>query len=295
MRSRTNRTSGPRRALVAIAALVAVLAWLAAVATWTAASRVTSSQGFADVAVETIQSPPGAELVTAALVDKATAAAAARGFDLTSAARGELSAQVREIIQGAEFPELMGPALARSREAYEAAPDGPITIDFAPLRPLAEERVRAISPELARAIPADADLTVTVPKGDVPGIASEIVGASSMLRWLPLWLLLGALGMGVLATWAAGDRARILRWLGIASVAVALVPLGMRLGIPPAVASFLEAGDPADVGATAAGAILAHWWIAVIACVALGAALLGLSAYAGRAPRTRRAPVVLGR
>lgn len=290
-----NRTSGPRRALIAIATLLAVLAWLAAVATWTASTRVTSSSGFADVAVETIQSPQGAQLVTAALVDKATAAAAARGFDLTSVGRGEVSAQVRDVIEGAQFPDLMGPALQRAREAYQAAPDGPITIDFAALRPLAEEQVRAINPELVKAIPADPDLTVTVQKQDLPGVASDIAGASSTLRWLPLWLLLGALGMGALATWAAGDRSRILKWLGIASVAIALVPLGMRLGIPPAVASFLEAGDPAEVGSTAAGAILAHWWIAVIACVGLGAVLLGLSAYAARTPRQRRAPVVLGR
>lgn len=290
-----NRTSGPRRVLVAIAAVLAVLAWLVAVATWTASTRVTSPTGFADVAVETIQSPQGAQIVTTALVDKATAAAAARGFDLTAVARGQVSAQVREVIEGAQFPDLMGPALARAREAYEAAPDGPITIDFASLRPLAEEKVRAINPELVKAIPADPDLTVTVQKQDLPGVASDIAGASSTLRWLPLWLLLGALGMGAVATWAAGDRARILRWLGIASVAIALVPLGMRLGIPPAVASFLEAGDPAEVGSTAAGAILAHWWIAVIACVALGGVLLGLAAYMGRAPRQRRPPVVLGR
>lgn len=290
-----NRTSGPRRAVVAIAMLLAVLAWLAAVATWTASTRVTSPSGFADVAVETIQSPQGAQLVTAALVDKASAAAAARGFDLTSVARGEVATQVRDIIEGAQFPALMGPALQRAREAYEAVPDGPITIDFAALRPLAEEKVRAINPELLKAIPADPDLTVTVQKQDLPGVASDIAGASSTLRWLPLWLLLGALGTGALATWAAGDRSRILKWLGIASVAIALVPLGMRLGIPPAVASFLEAGDPAEVGSTAAGAILAHWWIAVIACAGLGAVLLGLSAYAARAPRQRRAPVVLGR
>ena len=78
-----------------------------------------------------------------------------------------------------------------------------------------------MDPGLGTAIPTDLDLTVTVPRQDVPGAASAIAGASSMLRWLPLWLLLGALGMGAVAIWASGDKARTLRWLGIASVAIA--------------------------------------------------------------------------
>lgn len=290
-----NRTSGLRRALVAIAAVLAVLAWLVAVATWTASARVTSPTGFAAVAVETIQSPPGAEAVTGALVDRGTQAAAARGFDLTPAARQQLSIQVRSTIEGAQFPELMGPALAEARTAYEAAPDGPITIDFAPLLPLVEQKLRAVDPGLGTAIPTDLDLTVTVPRQDVPGAASAIAGASSMLRWLPVWLLLGALGMGAVAIWASGDKARTLRWLGIASVAIALVPIGMRLGIPPAVASFLDSGTTAEVGSTAADAVLANWWIAVIVCVGMGVGLLALSGVAARVPRQRRPPVVLGR
>ncbi len=274
-----NRSSGARRALVGIVAVLAVIAWLAAVVTWTTATRVTSPSGFADVAVETIQSPQGATVATDALVEQVSAFAAERGFDLTSVGTGQIAGQVRAAIEDAEFPDLMGPALQRAREAYEAAPDGPITIDFSALRPLAEQRV----------------LVVTVLKRVIPPVASGIAGASSVLRWLPLWLLLGAAVLGAIAVWASGDRPRMLRWLGIASLVVAIVPLAMRLAIPPVVASFLAAGDPAELGSTATGAILGHWWIAVIGCLALGALLLGLSAYAGRASRPRRAPVVLGR
>jgi hypothetical protein len=290
-----NRSSGARRALVGIVAVLAVIAWLAAVVTWTTATRVTSPSGFADVAVETIQSPQGATVATDALVEQVSAFAAERGFDLTSVGTGQIAGQVRAAIEDAEFPDLMGPALQRAREAYEAAPDGPITIDFSALRPLAEQRVRQVDPALVRVIPPDQELVVTVQKREIPPVASGIAGASSVLRWLPLWLLLGAAVLGAIAVWASGDRSRMLRWLGIASLVVAIVPLAMRLAIPPVVASFLAAGDPAELGSTATGAILGHWWIAVIGCLALGALLLGLSAYAGRASRPRRAPVVLGR
>lgn len=290
-----NRTSGPRKVLVVSAALVAALAWLAAVASWTAATRVTSPSGFAAVAVETIQSPQGADATTTALLSQVTAFASARGFALTSAGQEQVAAQVRDAIESAEFPGVITPALESARAAYQAAPDGPITIDFGALRPLAEQRLQQVDPGLARALPPGGDLQVTVQKGDLPAVASDIVGASSTLAWLPLWLLLGAAGMGALAVWGSGNRPRMLRWLGIASIAIALVPLGMRLGVPPAVASFLEAGNPADVGSTAAGAILGHWWISAVACVGLGVLLLGLSAYAARAPRQRRPPVVLGR
>ncbi len=295
MRSHVNRSSGARRAAVAVAAVLALVAWLATVVTWTASARVTSADGFSDVAVETIQSPPGSQAVTDALVERVDAFASARGFDLTSVGRGQVAGQVQQVVEDPGFPGLMAPALERARDAYAAAPGGPITIDFSALRPLAEERVSRVDPALVAAIPPADELVVTVQGEDLPAAAADIAGAQSTLRWLPLWLLIAAVALAALAVGLSGNRPGVLRRLGLASIVVAIVPLGMRLGVPPAVASFLEAGTPADVGSTAAGAILAHWWIAMVACLALGIALIGLSVYADRAPRQRRPPVVLGR
>lgn len=295
MRRRMNRRSGLQGAVAFICAFLAVVAWLAAVFTWTAAARVTSPSGFAEVTVQTVQSPAGSQAVTDALVGTALTYATLQGFSLTPSARQQLEAQVGQAIETADFPDLMGPAIEKAREAYENAPDGPITIDFAPLRPLAVEKVQQVDPALVKAIPPPDELTVTVQKEDVPPLASDLVQASSTLSWLPLWLVLGAAVLGAIGLWASGDRPRMLRWLGVGSLLVAAVPIVMRAASPPIAASFAEAGTQASVVSTATAAIVGNWWIALIVCIAVGLALIGASAYLNRAPSRPRGPMVLGR
>ena len=283
------------RALGVVAAALCVLAWLAAVVVWTTAGRVTTDTGFADVTIETVQSPPGAQAVTDALAQVVDEYAAARGVSLTPSSREIVRAQVEDVILGADFPELIAPAVGQARRAFEADPSGPVTIDLSALRPTAEERVRQVNPDLVSAIPPDEDLVVTVQPRDLPSAAGTIAGAADMLRWLPLWLLLGAVALGAIGLWASTNRARMLRAVGAAVMVIALFPLAMRMAVPPMAASFVEAGNPGDVVSTATVAILGRWWIALVACLVVGSALVALGIRAARSRPVRRSPIVLGR
>lgn len=295
MRSSANRTSPLRRIGAAVAVALAIVGWFGAVFVWTSSDRVTTASGFADVTVQTIQSPDGVDAVRTKLLTAVDTFAAVRGYDLTASSRERIGEGITDALADAQFPALMGPALERAREAYEAAPDGPITIDFSALRPIAVAKVQQVSPDLVKAIPPDADLTVTVQKADVPEAASTVVGASDILRTLPLWLVLGTVVMGALALLASGDRPRMLRVLGIASLVIALVPLVLRLAVPPIAASFANAGTESGLVSTATASVLGHWWIALIVCLGVGALLLAAGVYAGRQQPQRRAPTVLGR
>lgn len=295
VRRSANRRSGPRRVTAAVAAGLAIIAWFAAVFVWTTTARVTSPSGFASVAAQTIQSPEGAQATTEALLDSVASYAASKGYDLTPSALEQIGTQITAVIEDAQFPEIVGPALQDARRAYEAAPNGPITIDLSALRPIAVAKVQQVNPALVKAIPPDADLTVTVQKGDVPPAASTVAGAAGTLMWLPLWLALGAVLLGVLAMWASGDRRRMMRVLGIGSLVIAVVPLVLFLAVPPITSSLAQAGTPSEIASVGASAILGHWWISLIACLVIGVALLVGGIYGGRSRGQRRPPLVLGR
>lgn len=289
------RPSLPRRITAIVAAGLATLAWLLAVFVWTSTSKVTETGGFAAVTVETVQSPEGTMLVTDALLDQVDAYAKANGYAFTPTARTQIEDSLTKAIDGTEFPGLMGPAIEAARQAYVAAPDGPITLDFASLRPLAVEKVQQVNPGLVSRIPPASDLTVTVQKQEVPPVLRTIEEASGTLRWSPVWLLLIAVALAALGLWASATRGRMLMGFGIASIVIAFVPLAMYLAIPPITASFAEAGNPADLVSTATVAILSRWWIALLVAALVGVALIGASVYMRRRPVQRRGPVVLGR
>ncbi len=289
------RPSVARRALCFTAGFLAVTAWLVAVVVWTSTARVTTASGFTDVTVETLQSPDGAAALTDALADKVTAFATARGFSVSAQAQADIRAQITQAIVAANFPDVVGPAIERAREAYQAAPDGPITFDFSALRAEAEARLQAVNPDLVRFIPPDRDLTVTVGKDDVPQVASDVAGATDSVSLLPLWLLLGTIVLAAVGFMASVDRGRTARRIGIAFVLVALVPLAMRLSVPPVVASFVDGAEASDVTSTATVAVLANWWIALVVSAAVGLALITASVWLSRGPARHTPPVVLGR
>ena len=278
-----------------MAAAIATLAWLLTVSVWTSTSKVTDSGGFAAVAVETVQSPDGTAAVTDALLDKVDAYATEKGYAFTPTARTQIEQKLEEVIDGADFAGLMGPAIEAAREAYAAAPDGPITLDFASLRPLAVQKVQQVNPELVSRIPPAQDLTITVQKQDIPPVLGAIEDASSTLRLAPIWLLLITLAVGGLGLWASATRPRMLMGFGIASIVIAFVPLAMYLAVPPITSSFVDAGNPAGLVSTATVAILSRWWIALLVAALVGAALIAASLYVGRRPVQRSGPVVLGR
>jgi hypothetical protein len=289
------RPSLARRVLGVLAGVLVVISWLSAVVIWTSTARVTTASGFTDVTVETLQSPDGATALADALTDKVIAFATARGFSVSAQAQADIRAQLTQAIVAASFPGVVGPAIERAREAFQAAPEGPLTFDFSALRAEAEARLGAVNPDLVRFIPPDQDLTVTVAKDDVPKVASDVAGATDLVSLLPLWLLIGTIVFGAVAFMASVDRARTARRIGIAFMLVALVPLIMRLSVPPVVASFVDGAQASDVTGTAAVAVLANWWIALIVSAAVGAVLIALSVWLSRGPVRRTPPVVLGR
>jgi len=289
------RPSLARRITAVVAALIAGLAWLLAVFVWTSTSKVTGTGGFTAVTVETVQSPDGTAVVTDALLDQVDAYAMAQGYAFTPTARAQIEQTIEEVIDGAEFPGLMAPAIEAAREAYAKAPDGPVTIDFASLRPLVVQKVQQVNPGLVSRIPPAKDLQVTVQKQDIPPVLGTIEDAGSTLRWSPLWLLLITLAVGALGLWASATRPRMLMGFGLASLVIALVPLAMYLAIPPITSSFVDAGNPAQLVSTATVAILSRWWIALLVAALVGVALIAASLYLNRRPTQRRGPVVLGR
>ncbi|MBM3634509.1 MAG: hypothetical protein FJW99_04360 [Actinobacteria bacterium] len=284
-----------RRITAIVAALIAGLAWLLAVFVWTSASKVTGTGGFTSVTVETMQSPKGTAVVTDALLDRVDAYATAQGYAFTSRARAQLEQKIEEAIDDAQFPGLIAPAVEVAREAYAEAPDGTITIDFASLRPLAVQKVQQVNPGLVSRIPPAEDLQVTVHKQNVPPVLKTIEDASSTLRWSPLWLLLIAVVFGALGLWASANRRRMLMGFGIASLVIALVPLAMYLAIPPITASFVEAGNPAQLVSTATVAILSRWWVSLLVALLVGVALIAASLYINGRSMRRSDPVMLGR
>ena len=289
------RPSLARRITAIVAAFVAALAWLLVVVVWTSTSRVTDNGGFASVTVETVQSTDGATVLTDTLLDKVDAYATEKGYAFTPSARAQIEKAIDQVISGPEFPQIIGPAIETAHELYAAAPDGPITIDFASLRPLAVQKVQQVNPALVSRIPPAKDLTVTVEKQDVPPLLSAIESASNALRWAPLWLLLITVAFAALALWASATRPRMLMGFGIASIVYALLPLAMYLAVPPITSSFVDAGNPAELVSTATVAILSRWWVALLVAVLVGVALIGASIYMRRRPVPRSGPVVLGR
>jgi len=136
---------------------------------------------------------------------------------------------------------------------------------------------------------------VTVHKQNVPPVLKTIEDASSTLRWSPLWLLLIAVVFGALGLWASANRRRMLMGFGIASLVIALVPLAMYLAIPPITASFVEAGNPAQLVSTATVAILSRWWVSLLVALLVGVALIAASLYINGRSMRRSDPVMLGR
>lgn len=289
------RPSLARRITAIVAAGLATLAWLLAVFVWTSTSKVTETGGFASVTVETVQSPDGTAALTDALLDNVDAYATQKGYSLTPSARDQIEKSLTQVIDGAEFPQLIEPAIEQARAAYAAAPDGPITIDFASLRSLAVEKVQQINPGLVSRIPPAGDLTVTVQKQDIPPVLATIEDAADTLRWSPLWLLLITIVLGALALLASTTRPRMLMGFGISSLVIALVPLAMYLAIPPITSSVVDAGNPAEIVSTATVAILSRWWVALLVVALVGVALIGAALYLARRPAQRTGPVVLGR
>lgn len=289
------RMTRGRQLLLVVVATLGVLTWLLAVLTWTSFGRVTESGGFADVTVETIQSPAGLPGTADAVVTVVNTYAIGKGSSISVAGESTLRGAVQSLLSQPDIGTLLVPAIDQARTRFEDRPDGGVTINLGAVRERLVTALDATAPQLASQIPPAGDLTVTVTPEQVPSAASTAAGALNTLRLLPLWLAVATivlLGIGVFVT---DDRARMARRLGIAFIAVGIVPILLRLIVPPIVGGAVGEGNAGDIATAATVATVANWWIAVIVTVVIGVAMLVAGMLLRMPARGRQGPIVLGR
>lgn len=270
-----------------------MVAWLTTVILWTTASRVADQDGFVDVVIETIQSPAGLITVSDHVVAATVGFAKSQGRTLSADAQATVAGAITTVISGPTAGQYLRPTVARARDALLNAPDGPVTIDLADLRSQIETAIQQMTPTLPIVIPPVSGLTVTLPAADIPAVAKDIAHNANTIRALPLWLIVGGVVLISGAMLISGDRKRTARRIGIAFLVIAVVPLLLRLVVPPIVASIPSAGISSDVASVTATSLIANWWIALLVSVFVGLALVVPTFVRHRGPRYR-GPIVLG-
>lgn len=274
--------------------MLGVAAWLLAVVIWTAAGRVSSSSGFADVAIETIQSPPGSVAVADAVVAQTADFAHGRALDLTAAGEGVIREQVGAVVADPGFSNLIAAALERAHQGFIDHPRDDITIDLSAIRVPLAASLGAVDPTLSQAIPPAQDLSVTIRPADLDPAVTGVTARVNIVQMLPLWLLVATvvfLGLSLLAT---DDRARTARRAGLAFIAIGVLPLILRLIAPWIAGIAAGVGNRGDIARVAAVAIVGNWWIAVIVTVVGGALLLVVGIMLRGPGRLRSTPIMLG-
>lgn len=289
-----SRMSPGRRIVVAIAVVLAVVVWALAVVGWTALGRVSSSGGFLDVTIETIQSPTGIEATSSAITAQVEQAASAHGDALTAQGRTTINTAVTAVLSNDDLGTYLGDGIEAARTAFEAHPDQGLTIDLSALRPQVVAQLSAVNPQLAARVPATGDLVVNVPAVNMPSGIGTLNSLIVLARWL-LWVLLGVTVLLLaIALLVSGDRARTLRRTGIAFMAVGILPLLMRLIIPPIVGGSID-GTPGAVAEVATSATIANWWIALVVTLVAGAVMIAAGVWLRQPARGPGGPTVLGR
>ena len=299
VRPMNRRMSRGRRILLITVAVLGMLAWTLGLVAWTTFGRASTNGGFVDITVETIQSPPGLTASTDAIVSQVDAAARRAGNAISAQGNAAITAGevVRPGVEALGQPDL-GNALTAgidaARQSLADHPDGDITIDVSALRDQIVARLQPTSPQLAAAIPPASDLIITVSASDVPSGVSTAASLLSFMTWVPLWLVIAAavlLGIGFLVT---DDWTRTARHVGIGFIIVGILPVLMRLIVPPLVGS-AASGTQSDIVQVAAAATIANWWIALLATLVIGGALLAAGIVLRQPARGQSGPVVLGR
>lgn len=292
--SMASRMSPGRRVLLVVAVVIGVLAWAVAVMGWTALGRISTNAGFLDVTIETIQSPTGIEAASSALAAQVEQGAVAHGAALTPQGRQTIQSAVAAVLSQEDLGQYLEQGVSAARSAFEERPGDGITIDVSALRPQIVAQLETRNPQLAARVPPAGDLVVVIPPGSLPDGVGTVATLISMARWTPV-VLVGVtvifIALGLLVT---DDRARTLRRTGVAFVLVGILPVLMRLIIPPVVGSAID-GTPGAVAEVAASATIANWWIALLVTVVVGAALVLAGRYMRQPARAPGGPTVLGR
>jgi hypothetical protein len=288
------RMSKGRRILLIVVALLGMLSWALGLITWTTFGRATTQGGFVDITVATIQSPAGVTASTNVIVTQVDTAAKAAGTVVSVSGNAAITAAVGQALAQPDLGNALSGGIAKARQALQDRPDADITIDVSALRDQIVARLQGTNPQLAAAIPAATDLTITVSAKDVPSEASTVASLLGIMKWTPLLLAIGALvllGIGFLVT---DDWTRTARHVGIGFLVLGILPILIRLIVPPLVAG-AASGTQSDILEVAASATIANWWIALVVTLAIGAALLVAGVVWRQPTRSRSGPVVLGR
>lgn len=288
------RMSRGRRILLVVVALLGMLAWALGLITWTTFGRASTEGGFVDITVETIQSPPGVTASTTVIVTQVDAAAKAAGTTISASGKAAITAAVGQVLAQPDPGNALSGSIAKARQALQDRPDGDITIDVSALRDQIVARLQGTSPQLAAAIPPATDLTITVSAKEVPSEASTVASLLGAMKWTPLLLAVVTivlLGIGFLVT---DDWTRTARHVGIGFIVLGILPILMRLIVPPLVGS-VASGSQSDILDVATTATIANWWIALVVTLVIGGALLAAGIVWRQPARTRSGPVVLGR
>jgi len=288
------RMSTGRRILLVVVALIGMLAWTLGLITWTAFGRASTTGGFADIAIETIQSPAGVAASSSAIAGQVDAAAKAHGSVISPAGNAAVSNAVAQVLAQPELGSRLGVGIDAARQALADRPDGGITIDVGSLRQQIVDRLQGTNPQLVAQIPPANDLTITVSADQVPSAVSSAATILAIMAWTPVWLILATiifLGIGFLIT---DDRSRTARHVGVAFIVLGIIPIVMRLIIPPLVGS-AGSGNTSDIIEVATTATIANWWIALAITLVIGGALLAVGIVRRQLSRTQTGPVVLGR
>jgi len=288
------RMSKGRRILLITVSLLGMLAWALGLITWTTFGRATTEGGFVDITVETIQSPAGATASTTAIVAQVDRAAKAAGTVISASGNAAIATAVGQVLAQPDLGNALSGGIAKARQALQDRPDSDVTVDVSALRDQIVARLQGTNPQLAAAIPPATDLTITVSAKDVPSEASTAASLLGLMTWTPLLLVIAALvllGVGFLVT---DDWTRTARHVGIGFIVLGILPVLMRLIVPPLVGS-AASGSQSDILEVATSATIANWWIALVVTLVIGGALLAAGIVWRQPTRTRSGPVVLGR
>ena len=294
VRPMNRRMSRGRRILLIAVALLGMLAWALGLVAWTTFGRASTNGGFVDITVETIQSPAGLTASTDAIVTQVDAAARQAGNAISAQGNAAITTAVQQVLGQPDLGNALTAGIDAARQSLADHPDGDITIDVSALRDQIVARLQPTSPQLAAAIPPASDLIITVSASDVPSGVSTAASLLSFMTWVPLWLVIAAavlLGIGFLVT---DDWTRTARHVGIGFIIVGILPVLMRLIVPPLVGS-AASGTQSDIVQVAAAATIANWWIALLATLVIGGALLAAGIVLRQPARGQSGPVVLGR
>ena len=289
----TSRMSPGRRIMVIVTVVLGLLAWSLALIGWTALGRVSDNGGFVDVTVETIQSPAGLSATSHVLVTQVDAAAKSSGNAISPQGQQALDQAVTQVLSDPDLGTTLEGGIVAARDALAQRPDDGITIDASALRDKLEAALKVRNPQLAAQVPLAGDLVITVPPGQVPPAVSTAGNFISAMRWVPLALVGGTIVLLGIAFLVTDDRSRTARRVGIALVVLGVLPLVMRLVLPPVVGG--AAGDAGSIAEVATTATIANWWIALLVTVVVGVAMWGLGTWLRQPTRRPGGPTVLGR